>query len=429
MLTNGEASVEAYAEPSGPYFPGQSIIMHCKVTGDTTKFCTWRPPNGSSFVPGSFPNFYESVSSGSTEECTFRIKSASDFESGKWTCIPFLSGGDSKSSDPIDILVARPPESIEVSEVRKDAYHEILQAQNAVNFTCEVKGIRPEVESIQWYIVREDGSEEHLTPSHPELLHTKTFVSADFTSYPGMQNQGVQQMMVYNVNATLSHVFSPLDNGRKLVCRVTHMLLHPANNSASAKLEVQYVPVVHMDDWKTKNFDPHGNKFYLPPGTKGEITVYFLANPPISAPQREVQWIIRNDITLNSGQEEGKVKAGPVTHVPGARNDLYETTLTIDPVGREDATDGYILRLYSSSVSPNAQEPFTEFKFRVELGDRPPAAGMDAGVIAGVVIAVIALAIVIILVVIARVKGLFCFAGKALLLELCMLGLIFLTSQ
>ncbi|CAG0893546.1 unnamed protein product [Darwinula stevensoni] len=320
--------------------------------------------------------FSRSVSSSRTKECTFRIKSASDFENGKWTCSPSLRGGNSKRSDPVDILVARPPESIgiQVSEVLRDANHEILQAQNPVNFTCEVEGIRPDVESIQWYIVREDGSEDPLTPSHTELLrNNKTFVSADFSSYPGMPNQGVQQMMVFNVNATFSHVISPQDNGRNLVCRVTHMLLHPANNSASTKLEVQYVPVVHMDAWKTKNFDPNGNKFYLPPGTKGEITVHFLANPPISAPEREVQWILRNSVTLNSGEEYGKVKAGPVTRAPSARDDLYETTLTIDPVGREDATDGYLLRLYSSSVSLNAQEPYTEFKFGVELADRPPA--------------------------------------------------------
>ena len=68
-----------------------------------------------------------------------------------------------------------------------------------------------------------------------------------------------------------------------------------------------------MNVCTAKNFDLRRNSFYLPPGTKGEFTICFLANPPISAAQ--VQWILPGGVKLHSGQE-GKIKAGNVTRVP-----------------------------------------------------------------------------------------------------------------
>ncbi|XP_050691455.1 uncharacterized protein LOC126983048 isoform X4 [Eriocheir sinensis] len=370
--------------------PGDPVNLDCGVRGES-RYCIWESDNGQIYqVEDVYGNVYDGLSKPENtvgNECGIVINSADISHHGKWTCKVFVVGNSLLGSKNVVVTIKPTNPVLEIDSQR----NLIVNSEEERPVVCSVAAARPAV-AIRWYLGDTD-----ITAS-AENEETPTDTGG-----------------IYKSVSTLRRHFQPMDNGKILMCSITHQTLSaPANTSVP--VSVVFKPLEK----------PVTTFYQIQPGSDYDMKFNFSANPEPT----KLEW----QYGSNLDNPEGSVS------IPGIQ-DRYSADL--EDLGHGRYTAKLLIRGFTEQDAMKeyqlvAENEFGETRYRVKLsmhdapqdGDSetsnhdkiPPSElsvsvfdetesnTLSGGAVAGIIIVLLVVVVAVVAAGYARYRQMFCFA-------------------
>nr|XP_018899245.1 PREDICTED: fasciclin-3 isoform X3 [Bemisia tabaci] len=295
--------------------------------------------------------------------CGLRLSGIEEKNNGQIKCT--LGAQDyTESSQNMTLTVARAPSPPELKFLSPITSGESLREGDAVSLKCTASKGRP-IANLTWFI-----GNDTIT----EGLSAPTKIKEDYDFYTISQN--------------LTRTLQASDSGKELRCVAGHIALLPPNNQKAHTLRVQFAP----KPWEK----PH-EQLGLVEGQEGKVEVLVQGNP-----KPTFTWKVGEE-SFYEGYPDPENKY-VVMRSYNKGGDVWASVLKINNLSKEDIKKTYWLR--ASNVHGER-----DYEIYISTNTEPR---FGAKTIIFLFIAIIICAVVA-LAVFARAKGLWCFAGDALM--------------
>lgn len=364
---------------------GESMDLLCSANSGA-KACSFSSPGGDVFVMFEGANYDGGrvEQYGNTpNDCGARVINVAEKDNGQWTCTVTVinaEGSFERVSGEIEVTVAVAPGELRMRNNGEDVIgnsmtFKLEETDEAANIDCVAAQTRPKPE-FKWFIGN-------------ELVQGQTTDSEENMDDSG-KGDYVQTLM-YFPNA--------LHNQKELKCVVDHEAYSTADlesqrNQIAKKFELFFKPMEK----------PKEQVFYgLKVGQAEKVTITFEANPRPT----EGEWMLADmtsPVAFGAADLEEKYNAEQLVENEDVRGE-YSATLNIMKVTPE--MSGKVNKLIVTN-----EEGTTEYVFKLELGEKPPAEPVGSGTVIGVIIIACIILLIVIVAVVARSKGILCFETK-----------------
>ncbi|XP_069195470.1 fasciclin-3 isoform X8 [Procambarus clarkii] len=347
--------------------PGDQLNLDCGVQGER-RYCIWENENNQILqVEDVYSNVYDGVSKPANtvgNECGIVINSADIGHHGRWTCKVFVVGKSLVGSK--NVIVTIKPTS-PILEVDTSSGGLEVTSEDEKPVKCSVAAARPAV-GIRWYLG-----------------------DRDITTFAETEETPTDKGGIYKSVSTLRRTFQPSENGKLLMCSITHKtLLTPENTSIP--LNVVFKPVEK----------PVSTFYQITPGSDYEVKLNFSANPePIKKEWRYGTSFESIEGSLVIPGSDGHY----TTDIEDLGNGMYTAKLLISGFTEADVNKNYLL------VVANERGE-TQYKVKLSMHDAPQDA-LSGGAVAGIIIVLVIVVAAVGAAGYARYRQMFCFAPLA----------------
>ncbi|XP_045602818.1 fasciclin-3 isoform X2 [Procambarus clarkii] len=306
--------------------PGDQLNLDCGVQGER-RYCIWENENNQILqVEDVYSNVYDGVSKPANtvgNECGIVINSADIGHHGRWTCKVFVVGKSLVGSK--NVIVTIKPTS-PILEVDTSSGGLEVTSEDEKPVKCSVAAARPAV-GIRWYLG-----------------------DRDITTFAETEETPTDKGGIYKSVSTLRRTFQPSENGKLLMCSITHKtLLTPENTSIP--LNVVFKPVEK----------PVSTFYQITPGSDYEVKLNFSANPePIKKEWRYGTSFESIEGSLVIPGSDGHY----TTDIEDLGNGMYTAKLLISGFTEADVNKNYLL------VVANERGE-TQYKVKLSMHDAP----------------------------------------------------------
>ncbi|XP_059094957.1 cell adhesion molecule 1-like isoform X2 [Tigriopus californicus] len=363
---------------------GEEVELVCK-SPSPAKRCLFMNPIGEPYSVYAGAR-YESgrITDLTVDEltCAIEIKGLRNVDNGQWVCT--VSAIDPDSGDSItgngyiNVTVAIPPEEVllrmDGNEVQGNSLtFRLSETEEPAEIECVALQTRPKP-SFKWFI--------DSNPINAEFVDT--------------QEEGGDGKV--NYIQTFKYFPNAEHNGQSLRCEVDHMAYSEAQleneeNIVETQLDLFYKP---RDQVKEQVF------YGLKEGEPHTVTINVQANPQPT----EGTWFMYdsedNGVVFGAQSLDQKYTAEFIAASESNPGE-YEAKLHIETLTPEMAGK-------SNKLVVQNTEGTTEYHFKLELGEKPPAEPMGSGPVVGIIVVVIILLLIVVILIVARSKGILCFA-------------------
>eukprot|EP00095_Tigriopus_kingsejongensis_P001483 maker-scaffold124_size330879-snap-gene-1.22 protein:Tk01483 transcript:maker-scaffold124_size330879-snap-gene-1.22-mRNA-1 annotation:"fasciclin-3 precursor" len=369
---------------------GEQVDLVCTASTET-KGCSFTEPSGevySIFEGARYQRGRISHFGNTGFDCGIRISDIKDADNGQWTCT--VSAQDSITGDTVrgagyvNVTVAVAPSSIGLrmdgQDVQGDSItFRLSETQDPVDLECVASDTRPRP-TFKWFI-----------DSNP--------LDGEFVDSEEDGEDGENGKMVYV--QTFKYFPNAIHNGQSLRCEVDHMAYSEAQlanneNVVETNLDLFYKP---QEPVKEQVF------YGLKEGQPHTVTINIQANPQPT----EGSWYMFDS-------EDSGVAFGATS---------LDERYSADFIQPSESNDGeFEAKLHIMQLTPEMAgqtnklvvkntEGTTDYPFKLELGEKPPAEPMGSGPVVGIIVVVIILLLIVVILIVARSKGILCFAPKS----------------
>ncbi|XP_069195474.1 fasciclin-3 isoform X14 [Procambarus clarkii] len=368
--------------------PGDQLNLDCGVQGER-RYCIWENENNQILqVEDVYSNVYDGVSKPANtvgNECGIVINSADIGHHGRWTCKVFVVGKSLVGSK--NVIVTIKPTS-PILEVDTSSGGLEVTSEDEKPVKCSVAAARPAV-GIRWYLG-----------------------DRDITTFAETEETPTDKGGIYKSVSTLRRTFQPSENGKLLMCSITHKtLLTPENTSIP--LNVVFKPVEK----------PVSTFYQITPGSDYEVKLNFSANPePIKKEWRYGTSFESIEGSLVIPGSDGHY----TTDIEDLGNGMYTAKLLISGFTEADVNKNYLL------VVANERGE-TQYKVKLSMHDAPQDGdsetsnydkipptelsvsedALSGGAVAGIIIVLVIVVAAVGAAGYARYRQMFCFASRA----------------
>ncbi|KAK3875846.1 hypothetical protein Pcinc_019299 [Petrolisthes cinctipes] len=343
--------------------PGEPLYLDCGARGDV-RSCIWETEGGEIY---QVQDVYENVYTGLTKpentngnECGIVVNSATMEHHGHWTCKVFVVGNSLVGKKNVIVTVKPTSPVLEIDDRRSLT----VNGNSETPVQCSVAAARPAV-TIRWFLGNRDVTVSAATEETP-----------------------ADRGGIYKSLSVLRRSFEPADNGKVLMCSISHKtLLAPEN--ATVPLNVIFKPAEQ----------PLTTFYQISPGSDYEVRFNFSANPP---PIRQ-EWRFGE-----SFDNPAKIVAIPsvdgryTTGLEELGTGMYTAKLLITDFMEDDANMEYVLIVENDMGE-------TPYKVRLSMNEAP-AETLSGGAVAGIVIVLLIIIVALCAATYARYRQMFCFA-------------------